>query len=168
MKYVKLPIPIDAWPIETGTDKPSWVQEAITKSTFHFGMGSLQPTVYTLEGPMTGNIGDYLVKGVRGELYICAKKIFEETYVPESEYAEVSKESASEIEVDITDHDDGSATIGFTMSQDKILAFARIGIEKALLAATKDASRLKPMECGFADEDVVCDNCTCWKRTDGV
>lgn len=38
--------------------------------------------VHTLEGPVWGEKGDYIVKGVRGEFYICRKDIFEETYEP--------------------------------------------------------------------------------------
>lgn len=36
--------------------------------------------VTTLEGTHRGNPGDYLMVGVRGEKYPCAKDIFEETY----------------------------------------------------------------------------------------
>jgi hypothetical protein len=36
--------------------------------------------VETIEGVMRGHTGDYLIKGVRGELYPCAKEIFEATY----------------------------------------------------------------------------------------
>lgn len=37
--------------------------------------------VDTLEGNYKqGNSGDYLMRGVRDELYICEKTIFEETY----------------------------------------------------------------------------------------
>jgi hypothetical protein len=34
----------------------------------------------TLEGKMTASIGDYIIKGVKGEYYPCRKDIFEETY----------------------------------------------------------------------------------------
>jgi hypothetical protein len=54
--YVKLPIPIKAKQIY----QPFWV--------------------HTLEGNHQGQIGDYLIRGVRGELYICQKDIFEESY----------------------------------------------------------------------------------------
>ena len=37
--------------------------------------------VETIEGTMTGKAGDYLMVGVNGELYPCAKEIFEKTYV---------------------------------------------------------------------------------------
>ena len=36
--------------------------------------------VKTLEGVLKGKAGDYLIEGVRGELYPCDKEIFEETY----------------------------------------------------------------------------------------
>lgn len=36
--------------------------------------------VETLEGTMIGNAGDYLMRGVQGELYPCAAEIFERTY----------------------------------------------------------------------------------------
>ena len=36
--------------------------------------------VETLEGIMEGKAGDYLMIGSRGEMYPCAKEIFEETY----------------------------------------------------------------------------------------
>lgn len=39
----------------------------------HFG-------VRTLEGDMEAKIGDYIIKGVKGEIYPCRKDIFEETY----------------------------------------------------------------------------------------
>ena len=38
--------------------------------------------VHTLEGPVWGERGDYIVKGVRGEFYLCQKDIFEGIYEP--------------------------------------------------------------------------------------
>lgn len=42
-------------------------------------------SVTTLEGVMTGNPGDYLITGVKGEQYFCKPDIFDMTYesVPE-------------------------------------------------------------------------------------
>ena len=37
-------------------------------------------TVMTMEGPMQGKAGDYLMIGVRGEMYPCDKEIFDQTY----------------------------------------------------------------------------------------
>jgi PGDYG protein len=36
--------------------------------------------VQTTEGVMKGQAGDWLMKGVSGELYICPSKIFEKSY----------------------------------------------------------------------------------------
>ena len=36
--------------------------------------------VSTLEGTMRGNAGDYKIIGIHGEVYPCAKDIFEESY----------------------------------------------------------------------------------------
>lgn len=37
-------------------------------------------SVDTLEGTMRGGHGDYVIRGVKGEYYICRGDIFEETY----------------------------------------------------------------------------------------
>ncbi|MBW4478653.1 MAG: hypothetical protein KME54_17775 [Tolypothrix brevis GSE-NOS-MK-07-07A] len=39
-------------------------------------------TVETLEGTMTGNPGDWLITGIKGELYFCKDDIFQLTYEP--------------------------------------------------------------------------------------
>ena len=36
--------------------------------------------IQTLEGDMTAEIGDWIIKGVQGEFYPCKPDIFEETY----------------------------------------------------------------------------------------
>ena len=36
--------------------------------------------VETMEGVLEGKSGDYLMIGIKGEMYPCEKKIFEETY----------------------------------------------------------------------------------------
>lgn len=37
-------------------------------------------SVLTLEGRLYGKAGDYLMRGVEGELYPCAKSVFETSY----------------------------------------------------------------------------------------
>lgn len=39
-------------------------------------------TAKTLEGTMTGNVGDWLITGVNGEQYFCKDDIFRKTYEP--------------------------------------------------------------------------------------
>ncbi len=36
--------------------------------------------IHTLEGTMTASIGDWIIRGVKGELYPCKPDIFEATY----------------------------------------------------------------------------------------
>lgn len=36
--------------------------------------------IETLEGVMVANVGDYIIKGVKGEYYPCKAEIFHETY----------------------------------------------------------------------------------------
>lgn len=38
--------------------------------------------ILTLEGAMVANVGDYVIKGVQGELYPCKPDIFAATYQP--------------------------------------------------------------------------------------
>lgn len=36
--------------------------------------------IFTLEGPIKASIGDYIIKGIKGEFYPCKPDIFESTY----------------------------------------------------------------------------------------
>lgn len=36
--------------------------------------------VRTLEGDIHAKVGDYIIKGINGELYLCKPDIFEKTY----------------------------------------------------------------------------------------
>lgn len=77
--YMKKPIAIEARQItdDNAEELASWSKSDIIRRPDGTLSGMM---VYTLEGTMTGSIGDYLIKGVRGEFYFCAKSIFEETY----------------------------------------------------------------------------------------
>ena len=83
-KYVKKPIPVDAWQIDLDNDKPDWVKEAIEKKKAYFhsndGMQHLPMRVHTLEGTMYAAIGDYLIKGPLDEYWFNKKEIFEQMY----------------------------------------------------------------------------------------
>lgn len=41
---------------------------------------TLRGTIETLEGEMTYKLGDYIIKNVTGDTYICDGEIFKETY----------------------------------------------------------------------------------------
>jgi hypothetical protein len=36
--------------------------------------------IVTLEGNMQANVGDYIIKGIKGELYRCRAEVFKATY----------------------------------------------------------------------------------------
>jgi hypothetical protein len=38
--------------------------------------------LHTLEGVMNASIGDYIIKGVKGEVYACKPDVFDMTYEP--------------------------------------------------------------------------------------
>lgn len=38
--------------------------------------------IETLEGVMSASVGDYIIKGIKGEFYPCKPDIFEMTYEP--------------------------------------------------------------------------------------
>lgn len=40
-----------------------------------------QIIIRTLEGEMTASLGDYIIRGIQGEVYPCKPDIFEESYV---------------------------------------------------------------------------------------
>lgn len=75
MKYRKKPIVIDAIQY-TGKN----VNEIVLFTGKHNIDYGDHLRIKTLEGTMTANIGDYIIKGVSGEFYPCKPYIFEQTY----------------------------------------------------------------------------------------
>jgi hypothetical protein len=74
-KYVKKPIEVEA--IQLSKDNQEEVHNFAGKSLTFNKYGAV---VHTLEGEMSCEFGDYIIKGVKGEFYPCKKEIFEETY----------------------------------------------------------------------------------------
>lgn len=88
MKYRKRPIVIDAfrWTDDREQTEPEWFATAMKKDDVWVGR-HLQDgksvrclRIKTLEGTMTASIGDYIIRGVDGELYACRPDIFKKTY----------------------------------------------------------------------------------------
>lgn len=84
-KYQKKPVTIEAWKsydFSLDDKLPTWVTNAfISREVGETGKEAYDYYVNTLEGKMYFNNGDYLVKGIRDELYSCKPDIFEETYI---------------------------------------------------------------------------------------
>jgi hypothetical protein len=126
--YVKKPIPIEARQItaENVDELAAWSKSDVIRRPVDGSISGLM--VYTLEGQMTGSVGDYLMKGVRGEFYFCAKDIFEETY---EEYQEPLDPWHIEV-FEVCEHQDGSASFEFILGEEAKDCFLRIGILKGL------------------------------------
>lgn len=79
-KYRKKPIVIEAWQVNPNLGSaPRWLLDAMA-TTIHTNGGFLPITIDTLEGTMTANYSDWIIKGMKGELYPCRDDIFTATY----------------------------------------------------------------------------------------
>ena len=78
-RYVKKPIAVEAMQLtnESIQDVVDWIHDTDTRA---YWAGENNIVIETLEGDMLAREGDYVIRGVRGEFYPCAKDIFEETY----------------------------------------------------------------------------------------
>ena len=85
MKFRKKPVVIEAFqfiaPPKAMPFVPSWYADAIDKGLiFYQGGDSPYLTIETLEGAHRANDGDWIIRGVKGELYPCKPDIFALTY----------------------------------------------------------------------------------------
>lgn len=90
MKYRKKPVIIEAIQVphrfsNNQKDYPKWFVEANENETIVVYKGMMTQEVKyveieTIDGTMTCDVGDYIIKGIAGELYPCKKDIFEKTY----------------------------------------------------------------------------------------
>ena len=85
MKFRKKPVVIEAvkWTGENADEildfgnsgpAPLWGAD------FCINREGKQVEIFTLEGTMCANIGDWIIRGVAGEFYPCKPDIFERTY----------------------------------------------------------------------------------------
>lgn len=90
-KYKKKPVVIEAFQYDgdlkgkDGYYVPEWVVKAFEDGVIHFGsLRTDEPPcemfIDTLEGTHHVSVGDYIIRGVNGELYPCKPDIFEKTY----------------------------------------------------------------------------------------
>ena len=97
-KYRKKPVEIEAFQMTLerrydNSEWPFWLHEAWNKEPSDNGClycvdgaGMIGPGeklfITTLDGPLSVTFGDFIIQGVRGELYSCKPGIFAETYEP--------------------------------------------------------------------------------------
>lgn len=95
MKYRKKPVEIEAFQYDGDLMNskgeyyvPKWAVEAYEKGIMFYGcgMGDTEEEyieelfIETLEGTHHVSVGDYVIQGIKGELYPCKPDIFEATY----------------------------------------------------------------------------------------
>lgn len=98
MKYRKKPVVIEAFhwtEVPNKAKVPEWLKKAILSGRVKLKKlnDDFFIEIKTLKGTRKASIGDYIVKGVSGEIYPCEPEIFEQTYekVEEEEGRNVSE-----------------------------------------------------------------------------
>jgi hypothetical protein len=86
MKVTKKPVTIEAvkWTGKELSEYPEWINESLSIEAPKPGsmlMVEDEVKIWTLEGVMIANPGDYILRGIKGELYPCKTDIFLATYV---------------------------------------------------------------------------------------
>lgn len=81
-KYRKKPVVIDAYCFNQVPEnyRPDWLSDAVSANTVITFTDHAE--IHTLEGMMRADLGDWIIKGVKGELYPCKPDIFAATYEP--------------------------------------------------------------------------------------
>lgn len=87
MRYRKKPVEIEAFQLnERGLVGEEWFWDAVSENniiTHDFGKYCENPAwceIKTLEGVMIAKAGDYIIRGINGEIYPCKPDIFSKTY----------------------------------------------------------------------------------------
>lgn len=95
MKYRKKPVVVEAFQYDGDLKDskgnwyvPEWAITAYENKVMFYGRGanplyaSYALYIQTVVGTYHVSVGDYIVKGVNGEIYPCESDIFEKTYEP--------------------------------------------------------------------------------------
>lgn len=85
MKFRKKPVVIEAIQFDTQDvadwrNVPGWLRDAVEDRTVFVEDKKLK--IKTLEGVMTADFKDWIICGVKGEIYPCKPDIFAATYDP--------------------------------------------------------------------------------------
>jgi len=86
MQYRKKPVVIDAWqfnPKAAPTDLPDWIWSAMMDRSIAVKFDRAETAslvITTREGAVAASSGDWIIRGVEGEIYPCKPDIFAKTY----------------------------------------------------------------------------------------
>lgn len=83
MKYKKIPVEIEAVRYMIDEYLPDWFMDRVTDNTIITHKDGTCD-IKTLEGTMKADKGDYIIKGIKGEVYPCKPDIFKSTYINSS------------------------------------------------------------------------------------
>ena len=78
MKYRKKPVEVEA--IQLTKDNMIEVLSFCNSNDIVASNEDGQLSIRTLEGTMIASVNDYIIRGVKGEIYPCKPDIFEQTY----------------------------------------------------------------------------------------
>jgi len=76
--YRKRPVVIEAMQFDGTEEAARVITQWVPGSSWFFNHNAIQ--IPTLEGLMIANIGDYIIKGIKGEFYPIKEEIFLATY----------------------------------------------------------------------------------------
>lgn len=82
--FRKKPVVIEAWQFDGSWSSARPIINQSSSMAWSDSVGG-QIAIETLEGTMTASAGDWIIKGVKDELYPCKPDIFELTYLPAGE-----------------------------------------------------------------------------------
>jgi len=85
-KFRKKPVVIEAYCLMGNKEIPDWLHEALHNGTVGVEDGGVME-IHTLEGTMRAEPTDWIIRGVKGEIYACKPDIFAATYTPEAAFA---------------------------------------------------------------------------------
>lgn len=87
-QYRKKPVVIDAYQFHNrvgADDRPDWIIKAFDAGAIAVWQPRDKPAymiIPTLEGEMRADVDDWIIRGIKGELYPCKPDIFAATYEP--------------------------------------------------------------------------------------
>jgi hypothetical protein len=97
-RYRKKPVVVDAirWDggVEEATTIIDWVLDGDGTARYHEAVNTVpeEIAIDTLEGTMNAQVGDWIIRGVKGEFYPCKPDVFELTYELDIDYFEEDME----------------------------------------------------------------------------
>jgi len=83
MKFRKKPVVIEAFEYRSGEQRGEVAADVVAGNVRYPEDGTM--LIRTLEGEMCAQPGDWIIRGIKGELYPCKPDIFAATYEPVSD-----------------------------------------------------------------------------------